>query len=181
MTDKRVLTAILFALPLVCGIYMTGGRTFAADASDQIIGTWSLVSRQTVTLDGRVIVDPGLSATPFGLLIYDRSGHVAAQLSRPNRTVEIIGEECADAAKAKGAEENARTIFGYDAYFGTYTIDKKHAIITHHLEGALFPGDVGKSISRQFSISGDRLTIKFRTTMADGTPVDRDLLFKRLK
>ena len=53
--------------------------------------------------------------------------------------------------------------------------------MTHHLEGALFPGDVGKNITRRFSISGDTLTISFNTTQRDGTPVTRTLRWVRMK
>ncbi|GAC1454413.1 MAG: hypothetical protein PVSMB6_10090 [Steroidobacteraceae bacterium] len=122
-----------------------------------------------------------MSATPTGVLIYDRFGHVAAQLSRPGRTVEALADECRAAEKVKGTRDTAQTILGYDAYFGTFTVDAKAGVVTHHLESALFPGDVGKDIKRNFSVSGDTLTIKFRTTIADGTPVVRTLLWKRMK
>jgi len=65
---------------------------------------------------------------------------------------------------------------GYDAYFGAFTVDAKEGIVTHHLESALFSGDIGKDLKRNFSISGDTLTIKFHTTLTDGTPVLRTLL-----
>src|SRR5215467_6699761 len=48
----------------------------------QIIGSWRLVSRQSRQDNGELEPDPGLSAVPLGILIYDQSGHVAAQLSR---------------------------------------------------------------------------------------------------
>lgn len=147
---------------------------------NQLIGGWRLVSRVTTTSDGKVLVDPGLLATPMGVLIYDRSGHVAAQLSRSGRTVEMLGEECRAAEKVKGTKDTAQTILGYDAYFGTYKIDAKAGVVTHHLESAIFPGDIGKDIKRNFSISGDTLTITFHTTLPDGTPVERKLVWTRM-
>jgi hypothetical protein len=148
---------------------------------DQLVGGWRLVSRVTTTADGRVLVDPGLSAMPSGVLIYDHSGHVAAQLSRPGRAVATLGDECRAAEKVKGTNDTAQTILGYDAYFGTYTVDAKQGLVTHHLESALFPGDIGKDIRRNFSISADTLTIKFQTTIADGTHVVRTLVWTRMK
>src|SRR6202035_2542242 len=68
----------------------------AVRPADQIVGGWRLVSRVTTTPDGKVVVDAGLSATPSGVLIYDHAGHVAAQLSRPGRTVEMLESECRD-------------------------------------------------------------------------------------
>src|ERR1700730_8034227 len=46
----------------------------------QLIGSWRLVSRQSRKENGEVETDPGLSATPLGILIYDQSGQMAAQL-----------------------------------------------------------------------------------------------------
>jgi Lipocalin-like domain len=115
------------------------------------------------------------------VLIYDRSGHVAAQLSRQGRTVEMIPAECAEAAKVRETNDTAQSILGYDAYFGTFTIDEKAGIVTHHLEIALFPDDVGKSVQRNFSISGDKLTYKFSTTTRDGKAVTRTLVWERMK
>ena len=150
-------------------------------AVERLVGSWSLESRVTTTTDGTVLTDPGLSATPRGLLIYDRSGHVAAQLSRAGRTVEMLADECRDAQKIKGTGDTAQTILGYDAYFGTYSVDETAGIVTHHLDSALFPGDIGKSITRRFVLAGDTLNIRFNTTQADGTPVTRTLTWKRLK
>jgi len=148
---------------------------------ERLAGGWSLVSRVTTSEDGKPLSDSGLSATPKGVLIYDRFGHVAAQLSRPGRTVEMLADECRAAEKVKGTNDTAQTILGYDAYFGTYTVDAKAGIVTHHLESALFPGDIGKDIQRHFTISGDTLTIQFHTTIPDGTRVVRTLVWARMK
>jgi hypothetical protein len=72
-------------------------------------------------------------------------------------------------------------VLGYDAYFGTFKINERDGIVTHHLEAALFPGDVGKDIERHFTISGDRLTISFNTTTRDGVKVTRKLIWERMK
>jgi hypothetical protein len=178
------LTAVV-AITLLCGNVAADSNALTKDtqhtAVEQLAGGWRLVSRLTTRPDGRVLVDPGLSPTPSGILIYDRSGHVAAQLSRPGRTVDMLTDECLAAQKIKGTNDTAQTILGYDAYFGTYTVDEEAGVVTHHLESALFPGDIGKSIKRNFVVSGDTLTIKFHTTLADGTPVERTLVWARMK
>jgi hypothetical protein len=93
----------------------------------------------------------------------------------------MIGEECQAAAATKGTPDTAQTVLGYDAYFGTYTLNESKGIVTHHLQAALFPGDVGKSIDRYFTLSGDRLTISFHTTTREGTKVTRTLVWERMK
>ena len=176
--------------PIAAIAIFMAGPVFAAEPAqdaakssvlDQLVGSWKLVSRVTTTSNGSVLVDPGLSAIPNGVLIYDRSGHVAAQLSRPGRTVGALPDECRAAEKIKGTNDTAQTILGYDAYFGTFTVDPKNGVVTHHLESALFPGDIGKDIRRNFSIAGDTLTIRFHTTTGDGTPVVRTLIWARMK
>jgi hypothetical protein len=171
-----------FLIAMLCFVGTARAAEETAALVDQLAGGWKLVSRVTTTAaDGKVVADAGLSGKPSGVLIYDRSGHVAAQLSRPGRTVEMLGEECRAAEKVKGTNDTAQTILGYDAYFGTYTIDAKAGVVTHHLESALFPGDIGKDIQRHFSISGDTLTIQFHTTTGDGTRVIRTLVWSRMK
>lgn len=147
----------------------------------QLIGSWRLVSRQSRRANGELEADPGLSTVPLGILIYDQSGHVAAQLSRRDRTVAMIGDECPAAAATKGTPDTAQTILGYDAYFGTYRINEREGIVTHHLEAALFPGDIGKDIDRHFTISGDQLTISFNTTTREGVKVTRTLIWERMR
>jgi hypothetical protein len=176
-----VATAILSALLPAPMSAANADAVTPSGVVDQLVGGWSLVSRVTTSADGKLLPDAGLSATPRGVLIYDRYGHVAAQLSRPGRTVEMLGDECREAGKVKGTNDTAQTILGYDAYFGTYTVDTNAGIVTHHLDSALFPGDVGKDIKRQFTIFGNTLTIKFHTTLRDGTPVVRTLVWTRMK
>jgi Lipocalin-like domain len=149
--------------------------------SAQLIGSWRLVSRQSKRANGELQADAGLSAVPLGVLIYDQSGHVAAQLSRRDRTVAIVGEECEAARAIKGTPDTAQTLFGYDAYFGTYKTDERDGIVTHHLEAAIWPGDIGKDIDRHFTISGDHLTITVKTTTREGVKVTRTLIWERMK
>jgi hypothetical protein len=159
----------------------TSGAGATSSVSAQLIGSWRLVSRQSTRANGEVEPDRGLSETPLGILIYDQSGHVAAQLSRRDRTLAMLPEECKAAIATKGTPDTAQTILGYDAYFGTYRIDERAGTVTHHLEAALFPGDVGKDIQRRFTISGDQLTIKIDTTTRDGVKVTRTLIWERMK
>ena len=146
----------------------------------QLIGSWRLVSRQSRKANGEIERDRGLSETPLGILVYDQSGHVAAQLSRRDRTVAMLPEECQTAITTKGTPDTAQTILGYDAYFGTYRINEHDGTVIHHLEAALFPGDIGKDIQRHFTISGDQLKITFDTTTRDGIKVTRTLIWQRM-
>ena len=178
------LLAVMFAVPSTWA-FAQGATNDAADSHSsvraQLTGSWRLVSRESRRENGEIEGDAGLSTLPMGVLIYDQSGHVAAQLSRRNRTLSIFHDECSIAAEIKGTPDTAQTVLGYDAYFGTYTLNEKDGIVTHHLEAALWPGDIGKSIDRRFTLSGDRLTISFKTTTKDGVNVNRIFVWERMK
>src|SRR3954469_18485709 len=49
-------------------------------------GTWELLSRRDVTDGGEPRTDPSLGADPVALLIYDGSGHFAAQFMKRDRS-----------------------------------------------------------------------------------------------
>jgi hypothetical protein len=160
----RAVLGLLFAISaVVCGSITDGNSrpTLSGDSSGSaghLVGTWKLVSRVVTSADGTAVQDPGLGKTPSGYLIYDSSGHVAAQLMRPDRPVAI---DCGTSGPTP--RDNSQSVNGYDAYFGTYTIDETKHSVTHHLEGALSAADVGKNLVREFHVSGDKLTIIVRT------------------
>ena len=71
-----------------------------------------------------------------------------------------------------------RVALGYDAYFGRYTVDQRAGTITHHVEGSLFPEDLGKDFVRPFTLDGDTLTLRF-TSVVNATEITRTLVFRR--
>jgi hypothetical protein len=152
-----------------------------ASVTEQLVGSWKLMSRVSKLASGEASVDPGLGAKPSGVLIYDASGHMAAQLSRQGRTIDMLKEECGAMAAVNTSPNTANTILGYDAYFGTYTIHEKEGFVTHHVEAALWPGNQGTDINRSFTLKGDELTITFMTTTQDGQPVTRTLVWQRMR
>ena len=143
----------------------------------QLIGTWRLLSRETVTANGQKMVDPGLGSRPVGYLIYDATGHVAAQLMRAGRSSADM-ESCG--SRQTKADNNPAIFCGYDAYFGTYSFDGVNRV-THHIEMALSPEDVGRDVHRSFSLKGNQLIITFPTTTPDGQPATRTLVWERVQ
>ncbi len=172
----RLLITILLSAGLVETAIPETGESEPKNAQAALVGTWILTSRQEVTRDGAVRVEPSLGETPLGLLFYDAHGHMAVQLMRRDRLV----HPASPAASPSAPPNNSDTSSGYDAYFGTYTVDPAAATVTHHLEGALSPGDVGKSVTRHFKVSDSELTLWFETTAADGSPVTRRLVWQRV-
>ena len=136
-------------------------------------GTWKLISRIDCTVSGERRVEPALGDDPVALLIYDRSGNFAAQFMKRDRSGPISDV-------APGASNNSRAQGGYDAYFGTYTIDDEGSTVTQRLVGALSKENVGMVVTRTMLVEGNTLTIKLATTTADGEPVIRTLIWSRV-
>jgi hypothetical protein len=76
---------------------------------------------------------------------------------------------------------NPRIVLGYDAYFGTFTVNEADATITHHVEGSLFPEDLGKDFRRSFRIEDGTFTLSFTSKSPEGFDVTRTLRFRRSK
>jgi len=136
-------------------------------------GTWKLLSRVDVTAAGERRPEPALGEDPLALLIYDRGGHFAAQFMRRDRSVDVPDGP-------RGAKNNSRAQGGYDAYFGTDTIDDEQGTVTQHLLGALSRENVGVVLTRAMQVHGDSLVIKLDTTTSDGTAVTRTLTWQRV-
>lgn len=137
-------------------------------------GTWELLSRRDVTDAGEARVDSSLGADPVAMLIYDTSGHFAAQFMKRDRATSAVTEVRSAAAN------NSRAQGGYDAYFGTYEVDDSAGTVTQRLLGALSAENVGVVLTRDMQVDGDRLTISLRTVAATGEPVTRTLVWKRI-
>ena len=148
----------------------------AAPLSSSLIGTWELISRLDRTSTGERRVEPTLGEDPIALLVYDRGGHFAAQFMKRDRGVD------ADPAAVAGAApmgNNTRALGGYDAYFGTYTIDDSNGTVTQTLTAALSPENVGQVLTREMVVDGDTLTIEI--AMADNADTTtRTLRWKRV-
>lgn len=154
--------------------------TAPAGARD-LVGTWRLVTRVDRTSDGRELVEPSLGRDPVALLLYDAAGHVSAQLMRrEGRTAGAGAPAPVPAADAPGADaNNSAALGGYDAYFGTYAVDTASRTVTHRLEAALNPADVGRALTRRYRFDGAELVLEFDTRSADGQPVVRMLRWRR--
>jgi hypothetical protein len=65
--------------------------------------------------------------------------------------------------------------------FGTFQLNEAAGTITHHVQGSLFPEDLGKDFQRAFRIEGDTFTLSFTSKSPDGFEVTRTLRFRRAK
>ena len=144
----------------------------ANGTTERIVGTWQLMTRTVSRADGTTIVDPVLGEKPTGRLVYDASGAMMLQMMRTGR------KDAISPPANPRDKTNPRVILGYDSYFGRYTVDEKAGTVTHHVEGSLFPEDLGSDWVRPFTLDGDKLTLRL-TSPADG--LTRTLVFQRMR
>ena len=109
---------------------------------DAFTGTWKLLRCVTERDDGQL--EHPMGDCPVGILVYDSQGRMSGQVMRPDRAKFLPGASGQDVASIlKDAFD------GYIAYFGTYSVDAGRRIVTHHVEGSLYPNLGGrKSASR---------------------------------
>jgi lipocalin-like protein len=117
--------------------------------------------------------EPSLGEDPIALLTCDRSGHVAAQVMRRDRSVTAPDGP-------GGTLNNGRPRGGYDAYFGTFSIDDERGTLTPRLLGALSQEDVGSVFIRKLEVRGSTLVIELRTAFGEGVDVTRTLTGRRV-
>ncbi len=160
---------LFVAIVLVSLAVAASGQTPAG-----LAGTWQLVSRIDTDPSGKAIADPSLGANPVGYLVYDNSGRVAVQLMARNRSA----NPCQ--VTAPSSANNLAHVGGYDAYFGRFEADGAAGTVTHILEGALSPADVGRRLTRRFKLDGDVLTLQFEPGGTSDPKITRTLVWHRV-
>ena len=139
--------------------------------AQQLIGTWSLISRIDRAADGTIRTDPALGSDPLAMVTYTR-GHFAAQFMKRDRSQY-------SSQPAGSGQNNTSAVGGYDAYFGTYRIGSDGQVV-HRLEAALSPANVGLEVSRTLTVDGDTLTIVLATATQGGEAITRTLTWRRM-
>ncbi|HZW94598.1 MAG TPA: lipocalin-like domain-containing protein [Candidatus Eremiobacteraceae bacterium] len=128
----------------------------SARGARALIGTWRLVELADLDKDGKWQFRFG--EHPRGYFVYDATGHVHIQIMKvpplaPFPEANIIE------GKLPSAEHALAAYAAYVAYFGTYTVDEKQHVVTHHVEGSLAPEFTDTDQPRPFKLEGDRLEI----------------------
>ena len=173
---RQRVTVGLMLLVGCCGVLARAStQSSRGGVRERIAGAWQLESRTVKQANGAPQVDPVLGQQPVGRLFYDASGHMMLQMMRQGRAQAVSVPQNPPDAK------NPRIVLGYDAYFGTFTVNEAEGTITHHVEGSLFPEDLGKDFTRFYKIEGGTFTLSFTSTSPDGPELTRTLRFRRSK
>jgi hypothetical protein len=124
--------------------------------AQRLIGTWRLVSFESSDQE----MQQARGDRPIGLLFYDGTGHMAAQIM-PDRTRRRFTGPVSGvfAGPRPTTDEALDAITGYTAYFGTYSVDERARTVTHHRLGNLNPGALGDFVRRYEFEADDRLVL----------------------
>src|SRR3984893_11019353 len=116
-------------------------QTDRSSARDTLIGAWRLVSLEIPEADGKVnrIVDLK------GMLLYTHDGHMSVQLMYPPSSSGLSNDYVKN---------------GYEASFGSYDVNEEAHTVTHHVQGSITEGLVGKDLPRAYQFSDGHLIIK---------------------
>ena len=111
---RRTLTwaPFLFAV-MACAVWAQDTNSSGVNRN-ALIGTWRLVSVESVGPSGEVSRE-WMGSKPTGLLMYDATGQMSAQIMRDPRPSFVSGRD------RPGTPEEFKAAYdGYYAYFGTY-------------------------------------------------------------
>jgi hypothetical protein len=149
---------------------MTNLPSLTSNLSHRIVGLWRLISREDYDDNGTRHIDPVMGPSPLGMLVFGPD-HFAAQFMNPDRAT-------AQSSQASGPN-NSSAVNGYDAYFGSYSLDAAAGKVTVKLEGGLTAANIGQAFVRDIRADERNLWIQLRTNATDGTPITRTLTFGR--
>jgi hypothetical protein len=110
-------------------------------AKQKLVGAWRLVSLEGPRADGKVQRASDLK----GMLLYTSDGHMSVQLMYPQSASGLTNEYVKN---------------GYEASFGSYDVNEEAHTVTHHVEGSITAGRVGKDLPRAYQFSDGQLIIK---------------------
>jgi hypothetical protein len=141
---KALLSSVLTAVVALSGVSLAQSpgkkEPRAGSAGEKLIGAWQLISLEFPEADGKM----NRVADLKGMLIYTRDGHVSVQLMYP---------------KSASGLTNDYVKNGYEASFGSYDVNEQAHTVTHHVQGSITAGLVGKDLPRAFQFSDGHLII----------------------
>ena len=146
-------SGVVHSLAIALAVLLLPGTASGQQKSlrDQLVGVWVLARHETTLQDGSQRQQFG--ANPKGMVILDVSGNYTQILVRPDRPKFRSNDR-----RQGTAEENAATVRGSVANFGTWTVDEAGKTLTYHIVGSTFPNQVGTEMKTVVSLAGDEWT-----------------------
>lgn len=145
-----------------------------------LLGTWKLISIKAILPDGN-INNEAFGANPIGYITYTIEGKMMVIFSKSDRPL-LSGKSASPLTAAIHSvpiEERSQAFSSFNSYAGSYTVDGNKVI--HHVEIASIPNRIGKSLTRNFRLDGNRVTLTTPPSQSDNTPKIFELTWQRLE
>ncbi|MBE9215695.1 lipocalin-like domain-containing protein [Plectonema cf. radiosum LEGE 06105] len=137
--------------------------------NNPLLGTWKLISITAIFPDGKIDKE-AFGINPIGYITYTPEGKIMVIFSKSERPL-LSGNSASPLTTAIHSvpiEERSQAFSSFNSYAGSYTLDGNTVI--HHVEIASIPNRVGKSLTRTFTLHGNRVTLKTPPSKSDDTP-----------
>lgn len=159
---KRLYTLTFTTVAFLCmgiGVPTSDALGQQKTLQEQLVGTWTYVSVDTVRPDGSREAMYG--PNPQGLVIFDSNGRYALVNARSDLP------KFASNNRTQGtAEDNKAVVQGSIAHFGKYAVNEAERTITFRIEASTFPNWNGIEQKRPFTLTGDE--VKWTTPASGG-------------
>lgn len=144
MTTKSKIVPLALALALallVSAVPSFVQPSMAAAGTSPLVGNWRMTSLEAGP-------EGNLQPVPYsGQIIFTKSGTMSVQAMNPD----------------VNAPDGPYTVNGYEAFYGTVTVDKPSRRFVVTVESSAVRNLIGQRLTRNFTVSGNRLVL---------TPVD---------
>ena len=140
---------------------------------DKFIGSWKLLSSEYRTTAGRIMYPMGKGVT--GRLTYCADGYMSAQHMSASRSPFASNDWLRGTpAEIKAAFES------YRGYYGTWEVDDKKVVVTHHIQRGSLPNWADTDFVRFYEFSGNHLSLRAAPQTMDGKTVTVYLIWEKL-
>ena len=173
IVSAAILTAVAGGL-LLADVRLTSAQAIGQSARSggdghKFIGTYRLVAIEQKDDKGQWV--PTARSNSLGYILYDPTGHMAAQIMPRDRKKYAATEPTPDEARA--------ALQGYTAYFGTFIVNEAEKYVIHRREGQLNPG--GEVDAKRFyEFVGNRLILTPALATDRTQPGNNHLIWERL-
>jgi hypothetical protein len=147
-------------------IHAESARQQRSEPAARFVGAWKLLSFQSFDANG--VARPG--AYDVGIIVYDASGRMTAQLMHSSNKAEQTPANDADRASAYRR---------YLGYWGPFTVDESKGVVIHHVEGSSNPSWVGSNQVRHYSFAADGQGLTL--SVKNGERVTSTLRWERIR
>ncbi|MEQ7010575.1 lipocalin-like domain-containing protein [Actinopolymorpha sp. B17G11] len=141
MTTKSKIASLALGLALALAL-LTSAPSFAqqsmaSQGTAPLVGAWRMVSLEVGT-------EGNLEPVPYsGQIVFTKSGTMSVQAMNPE----------------PDAPDTPYTLNGYEAFYGTVSVDRSAGTFAVTVESSLVRDLIGQRLTRVFEVSGDTLVL----------------------